>query len=198
MKITNRTKWRTDHLRAFITRVAQDELDARDRKRVHVEVVYNRAGKAHSYVSGHAYVGKKGEAGFVARSMVIKVGAWSIDRIDLAITIAHEMAHLRGLGHWDMRQSPRYTRVSGNEVGSSAVHYIWALDLPMEPQPTPVRPALADRRAARLEHATRMVAKWTQKELAARRRLMTWRVRMVRMERAIAVAAQAPPREGGA
>lgn len=52
MKLENRTDYRNDHLRAILTRVAREELDPADRKKLYVRIVYARTG-----VSGFAYYG---------------------------------------------------------------------------------------------------------------------------------------------
>lgn len=54
MKIINKTHWQTEHLKAIISRVAQNELDPKHRKHLVVTVGYNRSKSGHS--SGHAYL----------------------------------------------------------------------------------------------------------------------------------------------
>ena len=55
MKVINRTRWRTDQLRAIIRAVAEREFDAHDRKNLVIEVKYGakRAGR----VGGKATLG---------------------------------------------------------------------------------------------------------------------------------------------
>jgi hypothetical protein len=50
-----------------------------------------------------------------------------VDKVELAHTIAHESAHLRGLTHDDMEGDPRYWWEPGYRD-----LYDWANDLPLE------------------------------------------------------------------
>ncbi len=181
MKVDNRTHWRTDHLRAFLSRVAADELEPQKRKRLRVEVRYNRQ-RDRGYCSGEAVVG--------GCWIKVMVPSQVVDRVDLAGVIAHEMAHARGMGHDRMRGCGRYRRVEGHRE-----RYAWAESLPLERKPRAAAPSLEERRAGRREHALSMVRKWEAKRRLATTKLRLWTRRQYAVERTLALAAQQP---GGA
>lgn len=147
MRIENLTKWKTAHLKAFVSRVAAVELTPEQRRKLKVEIVYNRAGKNQSYVSGCAYLR--------SNWMRVRVGAHQIDRINLAHTIAHEMAHTRGMQHSQMSGNPEYSR-----VGNWREVYAWADELPLEtnaPKPKP------DVQSVRFQRILNNIRNWETK-----------------------------------
>jgi len=178
MRITNNTHWNTAQLRAFVVRVAADELEPHQRKKLRVTIGYNRQ-RSEGWCSGWAYL----------RSLAITVNVPSqvVNRIDLAHVIAHEMAHSRGVTHQDMGKSPHYRRTPGHlEI------YAWAADLPLEKKakvkasrPTP------ESRLARIEELT--VAWKTRAKRAATRLKTLSRQRRYYEKRAAAMRA---PRGG--
>lgn len=174
MKIINDTRWRTDHLRAFVRQVAADELDVAQRR--HLTVTFRikiRKGwrRSSGSVSGQASIG-----GFWAR--IDLPSGDVIDRKNLAHLIAHEFAHVRGMTHKEMRQSPRYTWVEGWGAVVS-----WAESLPLELVATKPRPTVDDRRSQRLEHARLMLIRWEHRAKAATGRVRRWRNRVRGYER---------------
>ncbi len=182
MRINNQTHWRTDHLRAFISRVAQDELDPAQRKRLRVTIRYNRQ-KNRGWCSGRA--------SYRHPVMTIMVPSQCVDRVDLANVTAHEMAHTRGMRHAQMRGSPRYRRV-GNWRESCA----WADQLPLERQAIKPRPTLDERRLQRLAHAQRQLVTWESCGKRVAGRIKFWRSRVKAVERTLQQAAVQPPQEG--
>jgi hypothetical protein len=185
VRLTNRTHWRTGHLKAIIARVAQFELDQQARKRMRVEVTYNRQGKKGDGCSGWAPLG-----GTMIRVMV---PSGTIDRVDLAHVAAHEFAHSRGMKHNQMRNAPRYRR-----VGIWRELYGWAAELPMERKPAPAPVNLDQRRERRLQRAQSMLEKWERKARVAARRVKRWRGRVRNAQRYIELAAVKPPKGAGA
>lgn len=140
MRIINETHWRTDHLRAFISRVAQDELNPKQRKRLVITVVYTR-GRHHSS-SGYAYYHSN-----IAR---VRLPSEGPDKIDFAHVIAHELAHTRGMKHRAMTGDPRYDRMPRTrEI------YAWAADLPLEKKV--VAPKQRPGHEEKLAHAQQML-----------------------------------------
>lgn len=133
MKIENRTHWKTEHLRAFASRVAETELEVEGRKRAKLIFEYTRAGRG----------GSSGRAWYASQRAVVRVARNHPDKLDLAMVIAHEMAHLRGLRHESpaMSRSPRYHR-----VGTWKKVYAWADAMPLE-----VDPAKMDHRCESLQ-----------------------------------------------
>ena len=126
MKIINRTHWRTDHLRAFLSRVAETELTAGRRKRLTIELKYNRQ-KDRGLCSGHAQC--------PGDRMTVMVPSLLVNKVDLAMVIAHEMAHTRGVRHAAMRGNPAYRRVHPRTESI----YSWAVDQPLEMKPKRTR-----------------------------------------------------------
>jgi len=172
MKVENRTHWNTRDLRAIIARVVLDETDPETRKRLRIRVQYNRQVKGSC--SGHAYLGTGQRPG----SATVMVPSQSIDLIDLAHVVAHEVAHSRGVTHAQMRGSPRYDRVAG-----SRALYAWAESMPMrraEPKrkakpTTDTVLALARKRerewTTRLRRATTLQRKWRNRVRDLERRV---------------------------
>lgn len=116
MKIVNKTMWRTDQLRAIVSRVAQDELDTEKRKYLEVIVEYRRANAC--------VIGRAQRRGYWIK---ITIERENVDRVLLAHIIAHEMAHSRGLQHSEMRGCARYDYTEGWRD-----YYAWANQMPIE------------------------------------------------------------------
>ena len=116
--IHNHTHWRTADLRRIAMRVAKDILSHRmPFPFVKLEIAYNR--QKNGKCSGWAYLGH-----LPAR---ITIPRDSIDRADLALCMAHEMAHAcLGLDHPQMKGLASYSR-----IGSWRMLYEWAEGLPL-------------------------------------------------------------------
>ena len=188
MKIVNLTRWRTDHIRAIVARVAQDELEAETRKRLLVRVVYRRRSRSGSYCGGHATLGVKGEHGYAASRMTLTLPSLVVSAPSLAKVAAHEMAHLRGLTHRDMGTSARYSYRATGEEGWEAF-YAWAREYPIEGKPEATVKVVT--RDDKLLHARIMLAKWQRTEKRAAQKVRRWRVKVRYYETTIAKAAQA-------
>lgn len=148
MKITNQTHWRTDHLKAFVNRVAQDELDPEKRKSFRVYFTYARG---HGFSSGHApYHGNR---------IHIRLSSGNNGKLpsktDLAMVIAHEIAHSRGMHHWQM-QGGRY-----NRRGDYKERYAWAELLPLEKKEK--KPKLVDQQQIRYQQVLAGQKRWESK-----------------------------------
>jgi hypothetical protein len=120
MRVENRTKWRTGHLRAFVARVAESELDAEHRKRLLIRFM-----TARKYLSGYAHIR----------------GSYVLIRLPPNVTekkprfcqiLAHEFAHIRGAKGERWMRSKEDCRIGH---GDPFVMYSWANDLPLERQP---------------------------------------------------------------
>lgn len=174
MKIENGTHWRSDQIMAIARRVAETELDPAKRKRFTVRVKYGRRG---AHVGGNAYVG--------GRSINLLVGSDAIDTMDLAFTIAHEMAHARGMRHRQMRGSPRWYQIDGwRDI------YAWAADMPVERQAPKAAPTLDDKRERRAAHCREMVAHWERRKKLASSKVRVWTRRLRSVEQRMALAAK--------
>lgn len=130
MKLVNKTRWNTADLRAFIGRVAQDELPAAGRKRLHVTVQTTRLPR--KTARGYAYYGTPEHPGRVTIMLPLPEDATSgLDYIYLATLVAHELAHSRGARHRQINKSaiydPRYAADASRE------YYAWAMTLPIKP-----------------------------------------------------------------
>lgn len=128
IQLTNKTHWRDDHVRAFLTPSIQEErpdLCKRGAPTLKVVICYTRPGR------------RTGESATYSSGLGALRGNWikvrvpknhDPDRIDFAHTIAHELAHTRGMSdEYAMRHSARYGR-----VGSWREIYAWAEKLPLE------------------------------------------------------------------
>jgi len=116
MTIINHTHWKTEHLRAFVSRVAMDELSTEQRARLRITFRY---GRAHGFSSGYAY--------YNSHVALVRLSKRNPSKIDLAYVIAHELAHTRGMHHRSMANDPRYRRLK-----RTAEIYAWADALPLE------------------------------------------------------------------
>ena len=187
MKITNRTHWQTAQLRAIISRVAQDELDPPHRKRLRAEVTYNKARGQGGCCSGWApYHGN-----FVR----LMVPSDTVDRVDFAHLVAHEMAHSRGLHHRDMK-TRRYSR----KAEGWREYYAWAAELPLERKALKAKPAPMERSTAKLVHALAQLRRWESKVKRASTGARKWRgkVRYYQKQQAVAaMRAQEPEQRIG-
>jgi hypothetical protein len=172
MRILNKTDWRTDHLRAFVSRIAAVELNADQRKCLVVHVSYTRPGarwlRAKTGSSGYAYYG--------GRHAYIRIHKDEPDKIDLAFVIAHELAHVRGMRHRLMRGSVLYDRVPGMRE-----HYAWAEAMPLEKRPEKPKAVVAP--DAKLNHARAMLAVNESKLKRYTTLVKKWRKRVQYYER---------------
>ena len=88
MKLNNSTCYSTRDLKKIFTRIANQELDPEKAKRVYFDIVYSKGSH-----SGYATVGG-------TRSTIrLPKPPFKLDHAQVALVIAHEMAHLRGLTH---------------------------------------------------------------------------------------------------
>lgn len=177
MKIINNTHWRSEHLRAFITRIAQDEIEPSARKALVVTVKYNRA-KDKGWCSGRAKLGRP--------VMTIMVPSQVVDKIDLAHVIAHELAHTRGMDHNQMRGSARYRR-----VGNWREIYGWAEAMPLEKE-APKKKPRADVQLQRYARALAAEQRWATKLKRAQTALRNLRPKLRRYERILTAAGKLP------
>jgi len=174
MKIENKTKWRTDQLRAIIQRLAVEELDVEKRKKLKVEIVYLRPNARTcglATVDGHwmrLYLPREGE----------------VDKIELAHTIAHEMGHLRGMQHHQMRLSPVYSR-----VGEWRELFAWAEAMPVERQAPKPKP---DQQLIRFARVLAAEKRWLTKQKRAATALKKLRAQRRRYERVLTAAGKLP------
>jgi len=126
-----------------------------------VVVVYTRK-RGSTYSSGCAHI--------KSNWMKVRLSKYTPNKIDLAMVVAHELAHTRGMrDEYMMRHSSKYGR-----VGNYKERYAWANDLPLEQvekksKKKPVDQKLAHVRAmlkaarTREKRATTLRKKWEAK-----------------------------------
>lgn len=167
IQLDNRTHWRSDHLREFLKRgMHQERVDLckRGAPTIRIVVKYNRGGDRHASVSGRATIG--------GNWCKIMVPSGSVDRIDLAHVVAHELAHTAGIEHAAMEGCPTYRR-----VGNWRELYAWADSLPLEKHVIQsVRPSLEDK----IAHGEKMLAKALTREKRAVTLRKKWQARLKR------------------
>jgi hypothetical protein len=181
MKIVNKTHWRTAHLRAFIQRVALDEIEVPARKALQVTVKYNRQ-KDQGSCSGRASLTRP--------VITVMVPSQVVDRVDLAHTIAHELAHMRGMKHHQMNRNPQYYR-----IGNWRERYAWAETMPLERSTPKTRPK-GDVQMQRYQRALASEKRWRTRLKRAQTALKKLRPKLRYYER-ILTAAGKLPKTGG-
>jgi hypothetical protein len=136
--LNNRSRWRTDHLRAFVERVAAMELTPAATARLVVHVIERRVPRnvPEPYQSGDVsgYAGKPPGV-WTGQDVTIRVSPQYIAPHMLALVLAHEMAHLRGIEHPAMTGDARYEVVHPD----THARYAWAWTLPLEWEGRPRR-----------------------------------------------------------
>jgi hypothetical protein len=177
MKIINDTNWRTDHLREFVRRVADEELEPEKRKHVRVHFVSAR------------WSGPNGYAVLKGTYTRIRLPKDGMSKSSLASLLAHEFAHLHGHeGERWMRKSTRYG--SGEK---SRDWYAWANDLPLEKKPVRVKhkPTADEKDSAKLLAVMKAIARWEAKRKRAVNALRKYTTRKRYYERKLSARAAA-------
>jgi hypothetical protein len=172
LEVKNETDWNTRDLRRIILRACHQKLDGTPWTSLKVFVRYRRG---NNFRLGSAY--RNGGPVF------LNVERDSIDSSELAVTLLHELDHVKGLRHRDIvKPAPHvYAWAKGMTVGKKVI-------VPK------ARPTLAERRYARIETAREAVAAWQRKLKLAQTKLRKWNRRLTALGRTERVAAQAKPR----
>jgi hypothetical protein len=174
VRLTNKTNWRSDHIRAFVQRCLEAEMEPHQRKKIRVLVKYRR-----QYGSGgRAYLGHSQRMHATHMTLYLpKEGAQ--DKIALAHTIVHEIGHLQGLQHRDMQSNPGVSRKYMYGVGYQEL-YKWAEELPLEREAEvePVKPSSLDKFKKKLEAAEKKLAKAEKREKAAIKLRKKWEAKV--------------------
>lgn len=182
MKLVNKTKWRTDDLRAIIKRVIQQiekyGFDATCRKRLRLTIVPARQQKG---CSGYAYV-----FGRNARVM-IPTKANELDakiKIGFAHVIAHECAHIMGhIGERWMRAHPVWGRISREKYWS------WAAEMPIRKQEIKTKRVPIETKISAIDLRLK---KWRSKLKRAQTAIQKLSRSLKRYEKLALIAAQEP------
>lgn len=189
MKLTNRTSYRTDQLKAILQRCAEMEVEAEDRKRLVVTVKYSRRPGRYS---GHARLGGQHcTRGPLPVTLCLPKPGWTNGR-KVAWLACHEFAHSRGTNHRNMAAFYRWPNFDHER-------YAWAFELPLEAAPVQAKPK-PDRAAAqskRLDHARAMLKKADTRLKRATTIHRKWKRAVARLTKALAVQEQLPMAAGG-
>lgn len=199
MKIYNHTNYRLSHLRAFCQRIGKYQLEPDQLRNLRIHINYRRDGSRMEpnkeldiHPEPYGARSCSGKAFLNSSLMYVNVPASLIDRIDLAMVIAHEMAHTRGMTHNQMRGHPQYRR-----VGVYRQFYSWAESMPLEkylekmkadpvqkiiPEPKPKKPI----QVVRFEKISEQVKKWESKFKRAENALKKLRPKLSYYEKALA------------
>jgi hypothetical protein len=174
MKIVNNTHYDTRSIMKLVYRVAQDELNPGGLDNGRITINYRRNGG----LGGWCYYGTIQNPNVRMR---LNLPRTNVDPVALALVIAHELGHAKGLKHRDMN-AVRYNWGEGWRE-----RYAYAKDYPIgvkaaKPEPTKDE-KLTARRAARLTKAQKMVEKWESKVKRANTTLKKWRVKLKAAER---------------
>ena len=188
MKIVNKTRWKTAHLKAILQRAAEQELEPVKRKALHVTVSYTRG--AHS--SGCAYI--KGRYATVrirhpySRSWRAKHDKASAEQtrelvLHFASVAVHEFAHIRGMDHQNMPANYKWS-------GRWREYVAWAAAMPLEVQPVKTKAKVPV--DAKLEHARKMLKLAATRVKRAQTIAKKWKAKERYYLRAMAARAAAP------
>jgi hypothetical protein len=168
VKIRNETEWRTSDLRRLI-KVAHARVFDPGQK----PVVYVRVVGARSLVGGCAFVG--------GCNMTVRLPAVVTDTRVVGAILVHELGHVRGLHHRDMRGAPRWTwrGVAGDKPYDQwlAAHE-WARALPLRKVEVKPKPAGLVLVAVKRERAAQALVRWTRKAKLAATKIRKLRVRL--------------------
>lgn len=176
MRIVNKTKWETRDIMRLVNRVAQDELNPGGLKNARITIKYRRVVyKQHAdNIGGWCYYGSIQQPNVRMRLMLPRT---NLDVVMLAMVIAHELAHAKGLKHRDMNKV-RYGWADGWRE-----RYAYAKDFAIGVKVDPPKPTLGDKRQKELVKAHKMVAVWTTKQKRATTTLKKWQQKAKAIER---------------
>ena len=181
MKIINKTKWKTAHLRAIAARVLREEIeDPEKRRRIRLTIRPSR-----KRCSGLAAIG----------------GCWTIVRlpnpapgkvyepslqVKFAYMCAHEFAHNRGMK--DERQMRAGARYGWRDSDRWKTIFGWAAAMPLEAQ----GPKRVDRPTAdsKLLATEKLLQTWARKLKLAQTKIKKYKTRLAYYDRRMKLAAQ--------
>lgn len=185
MKIVNHTHWDTRDIMRLVYRVAQDELNPGQLKgRGRITIKYRRG----DGIGGWCYYGTIQNPDVRVR---LNVQRDHVDPVTLALVIAHELGHAKGLKHRDMNETRYKWGVGWRE------RYAYAKDYPIRRKAVPPKPS--KEQALDLRHqkthakAVDMVAKWQSKVKRAQTTLKKWQTRLKAAEKRLTPSVQPIP-----
>lgn len=183
IRITNHTKLRTCDLRRFAVRAVRqvDKLtDGELSEKGVIWIQFHDNSKGYSNCWGRAWLG--GTSCWVnalaplrrrTTTPAVVDPDWDHGKIQLATILAHELGHLAGLDHRDMRTSYRELTWNGNFDEKFA----WAVDLPLGWKVERKKVAVTGLPLAeqKLAHAEAKVREWESKQKRAKTGIRSWK-----------------------
>lgn len=185
-KIDNRTQYRTRHLRSFIVRAYRIAATCAGPRRTSeferfnssIRITFARSNRRNDGAStGHATL-NRGRAHIGIHDQPNKV--------DVALTIAHEIGHCFGLLHADMRGGPLdayHWRTEDKEKEMRVRVFGWADALPLEKVQPKRKPKGDERRTLVVQRTLAAMARWQTKQKRARNALKRLEAKLKRLER---------------
>ncbi len=123
MRLINKTNLNTMKLKSFVRQIALfEKMTSQDIKKLVINAIHRRKGKnwKDEYVTGYAYYGKP--------VMCLKfVKDVMPDKVQMAKTVAHELAHTQGVYHGKAMNNSQYGWKKGWQE-----YWAWANELPLE------------------------------------------------------------------
>jgi hypothetical protein len=182
MKIVNKTKYETRDIMKLVYRVAQDELNPGGLKNGRITINYRRNGG----IGGWCYYGTIQRPNVSMRLNLPRTG---LDVVALALVIAHELGHAKGLKHGEMNKV-RYGWAEGWRE-----RYAYAKDFPVGIKAPAPKPTLDDKRQKELRKAQGMIVKWTRRHKLAATTLRKWQKKARTIERRLETPTHPAPSE---
>jgi len=163
IKIKNETAWRTDHIRRFIIRCANDVLT--DNRELSILVIYRKGLEPKDQSAGYAW--------YNSGAVVLKLPRGDqIDKVQFAKLVGHELGHCRGIRHRAMKGNPAFSY-----QGDYRRYYAWANDLPLEKrrQKSSRRPVGINLAIKRLQDTEAKLQEWNGKKRRAEKAIRKYR-----------------------
>ena len=185
MRVLNKTNLNTKLLKAFIRAVGiNEQLSLADINKLQVRVIYRKRSNSwkDDYATGYAY--------YNSSHMCLKVVRGVMpDKVALAKTTAHELAHTQGVHHRAMRNS-----IYGWKQGWRE-HWAWAdkLSLTMNATEEEKKPDKGQVLSSKLSHCEKMVVLWERKVRLARTKQKKWEQKLGYYQRCMKKAATPVP-----
>lgn len=188
MKILNKTHWQTKPLARIARRVLTLECAGRPeraqkQRALRLTIGYNRGNGRYfksPHSSGHAWLG--------GRDLTVNVPSHRVDPVDFAFVVGHELGHVWGLTH-DQMKAFHYERGA-----PASARYAWAKTIAIGPRATKQAAATVD---MKLQHARRMLKAAETRAKRAATIVTKWRQKTRYYERRSAVPQAAMRRESG-
>jgi hypothetical protein len=182
MRIINKTKYETRDIMKLVFRVAKDELNPGGLKNGRITINYRRNGG----IGGWCYYGTIQRPNVSMRLNLPRTG---LDVRALALVIAHELAHAKGVRHSEMNET-RYKWGTGWQE-----RYAYAEGFPIGVKAEPVKPTLDDKRTKALTKAQEKVREWETAVKRANTMLKKWEKKARTIERRLKTPSHPVPSE---